>query len=89
MDISTEILAAIAGAATGSLLTAVVSYVLHRQSLAHERKLARQKVDLDCVAGSPITADLQDRRAAQPAMREQGRLWKRRFLMPSPKAFIA
>lgn len=50
MEISTDILAAIAGAATGSILTAAVSYVVHRQSLAHERRLARQKVDWDFLA---------------------------------------
>ena len=50
MEISTEILSAIAGAATGSLVTAIASYILHRQSLAHERRMARQKVDWDFLA---------------------------------------
>jgi len=47
MQISGEVLAAIVGAMVGSALTAIVSFVLHRKGLAHERRLARQKVDWD------------------------------------------
>jgi hypothetical protein len=50
VEISTEILSAIAGAVTGSIVTGIVSYILHRQSLAHQRQLARQKVDWDFLA---------------------------------------
>ncbi len=50
MELSNEIAGAIAGAVTGSVLTGLVSYVLHRKSLAHERRLARQKVDWDFLA---------------------------------------
>lgn len=47
---STEIVAAVAGAVAGSIVTGIVSYLLHRQSLAHERQLARKKVDWDFLA---------------------------------------
>lgn len=47
MQISGEVLAAIVGAVAGSTVTAIVSFVLHKQSLAHEQRLARQKVDWD------------------------------------------
>lgn len=47
MQISGEIWAAIVGATIGSAVTAIISFVLHRQSLAQERRLARQKVDWD------------------------------------------
>jgi len=47
MEISNDVLVAGVGAAIGSIVTAVVSFVLHRRSLAHERRLAREKVDWD------------------------------------------
>jgi hypothetical protein len=47
MEISSEVLGAILGATIGSIATAIVSYVLHRRSLAHERQLVREKVDWD------------------------------------------
>lgn len=47
MEISSDVVAAIAGAAIGSAATAVVSFVLHKRSMAHERRLAREKVDWD------------------------------------------
>ena len=50
MEMSTEIVAAVAGAVAGSIVTGIVSYLLHRQSLAHERQLARKKVDWDFLA---------------------------------------
>ncbi|MEQ1714932.1 MAG: hypothetical protein ABL907_02915 [Hyphomicrobium sp.] len=50
MDIPSDLTAAIAGAIAGSIVTAVVSVVLHKRSLAHERKLAREKVDWDFLA---------------------------------------
>jgi hypothetical protein len=50
MELSSEVVGAIVGATIGSLATAVVSYVLHKRSLAHERRLAREKVDWDFLA---------------------------------------
>lgn len=50
MEMSIEIVAAVAGAVAGSIVTGIVSYLLHRQSLAHERQLARKKVDWDFLA---------------------------------------
>ncbi|MEQ1577072.1 MAG: hypothetical protein ABL894_05400 [Hyphomicrobium sp.] len=47
MEISSEVLGAIIGATVGSIATAIVSFVLHKRSLAHERHLAREKVDWD------------------------------------------
>ncbi|MFM9845909.1 MAG: hypothetical protein ACKVP3_01960 [Hyphomicrobiaceae bacterium] len=47
MQISGEVLAAIVGATVGSIVTAIISFVLHKKGLAHERRLARQKVDWD------------------------------------------
>ncbi len=52
MDISNEVLGAIVGAAIGSAATAVISYVLHKRSLAHERRLAREKVDWDFLSAT-------------------------------------
>ena len=50
MPISSEVLGAIVGATIGSIATAIVSFVLHKRSLAHERRLAREKVDWDFLA---------------------------------------
>jgi hypothetical protein len=47
MEISSDVIAAIVGAVVGSAATAVVSVVLHKRSMAHERRLAREKVDWD------------------------------------------
>jgi hypothetical protein len=47
MEISGDIIAAVVGAAVGSAATAIVSFVLHKRSMAHERRLAREKVDWD------------------------------------------
>jgi hypothetical protein len=50
MLLSDEVQGAIVGAVIGSLLTGLISYLLHRKSLAHERRLAREKVDWDFLA---------------------------------------
>ena len=50
MLLSDEVQGAIVGAVIGSLLTGLISYLLHRKSLAHERRLAREKVDCDFLA---------------------------------------
>ena len=47
MEISNDIITAVVGAIVGSAATAVVSFVLHKRSMAHERRLAREKVDWD------------------------------------------
>jgi hypothetical protein len=47
VDLSNDIITAIIGAVAGSLFTALVSVILHKKSMAHERSLARQKVDWD------------------------------------------
>lgn len=47
MEVSGDIITAIAGAVAGSIVTGFVSFVLHKRSMAHERQLARQKVDWD------------------------------------------
>ncbi len=44
---SDDIITAIIGAVAGSAATAVVSFLLHKRSMAHERRLAREKVDWD------------------------------------------
>jgi hypothetical protein len=59
MQISGEVLAAIVGAMVGSAMTAIVSFVLHRKGLAHERRLARQKVDWDFLSATlPVLSRL-------------------------------
>jgi len=59
MQMSGEVLGAIVGAVIGAVATAVVSYVLHRRSLAHERQLARQKVDWDFLSATlPVLSRL-------------------------------
>ena len=50
MELSSDIIAAIAGAVAGSIVTGAVSFILHKKSLAHERRLAREKVDSDFLA---------------------------------------
>ena len=50
MLLSDEVQGALVGAVIGSLLTGLISYLLHRKSLAHERRLAREKVDWDFLA---------------------------------------
>ena len=47
MLISSEVLGAIVGAVGGAIVTAVISYALHKRSMAHERRLAREKLDWD------------------------------------------
>ncbi|MFN0219287.1 MAG: hypothetical protein ACKVP4_10780 [Hyphomicrobium sp.] len=47
MEISSDIIASIAGAISGSIVTGIVSFALHKRSMAHERRLAREKVDWD------------------------------------------
>lgn len=47
MEISSEVLGAIVGATIGCISTALISYVLHKRTVAHERRLAREKVDWD------------------------------------------
>jgi hypothetical protein len=47
MEMSDDIITAIIGAVAGSAATAVVSFLLHKRSMAHERRLAREKVDWD------------------------------------------
>jgi hypothetical protein len=44
MQMSQEVLAAIVGALLGSVITAVISIVLHNRSLAHERKLRDEQI---------------------------------------------
>ncbi len=59
MELSSEVLAAIVGAAIGSFATAIVSLVVHKQSMAHERRLARQKVDWDFLTATlPVLSRL-------------------------------
>lgn len=59
MEESSDILAAIVGAAIGSIATAIVSFVLHKRGLAHERRLARDKVDWDFLAATlPVISRL-------------------------------
>jgi hypothetical protein len=59
MQISGELMAAIVGAVVGSTLTAIISFVLHRQSLAHQQRLARQKVDWDFLSSTlPVLSRL-------------------------------
>ncbi len=47
MEMSDDIITAVIGAVVGSAATAVVSFLLHKRSMAHERRLAREKVDWD------------------------------------------
>lgn len=47
MDIPSDVISAVAGAAAGSAITGIVSFILHRQSMRHERRLAREKVNWD------------------------------------------
>jgi hypothetical protein len=59
MQISGELMAAIVGAVVGSTLTAIISFVLHRQSLAHQQRLTRQKVDWDFLSSTlPVLSRL-------------------------------
>jgi len=59
MQMSNEVLGAIVGAVIGSLATAVVSYVLHKRSMAHERQLARERVDWDFLSATlPVLSRL-------------------------------
>ena len=47
MELSNDIITTIIGAAFGAAATAAVSFVLHKRSIAHQRRLAREKVDWD------------------------------------------
>jgi hypothetical protein len=62
MEISSEVMGAIPGAAIGSIATAIVSYVMHKRSLAHERRLAREKVDWEFLSATlPVLSRLFSR----------------------------
>jgi hypothetical protein len=59
MNMSSEVLGAIVGAVLGSFATGLLSYILHTRSLAHERRLARQKVDWDFLSATlPVLSRL-------------------------------
>ena len=59
MEMPSDILSAIVGAGAGSAATAIVSYMLHKQSMAHERRLAREKVDWDFLSATlPVLSRL-------------------------------
>lgn len=59
MELTSDLTAAIAGAIAGSIATAVVSFVLHKKSLEHARRLAREKVDWDFLAATlPVLSRL-------------------------------
>ncbi len=44
MQLSQELIGAIAGAVLGSVLTAIIGLVLHNRSIAHERKLRDEQI---------------------------------------------
>ena len=50
MELPTELSAAVSGAAFGSIATAIVSFILHKKTVEHERRLAREKFDWDFLA---------------------------------------